>query len=86
MNEKLEGIEQKHDKEMKKVNTKKNDTKNRLNVELRERELYGIKLEQVQMNNKKLHLQKKFLEKQLEKDLREIQIELNKIEIDIQQD
>jgi hypothetical protein len=50
-----------------------------LNIEEKERELFGLKLEQVMLNNKKLMLQKKFLEKQLEKDLREIQLEMNKI-------
>ena len=38
------------------------------------------------INNKKLVLQKKFLEKQLEKDRREIHLEMNKIQIEIQQD
>lgn len=38
------------------------------------------------VNNKKLQLQKRFLEKQLEKDVREIHIEMNKIQIEIQQD
>ncbi len=37
-------------------------------------------------NNKKLALQKKFLEKQLDKDRREIHLEMNKIQIEIQQD
>jgi hypothetical protein len=31
------------------------------------------------VNNKKLMLQKKFLEKQLEKDIRELHLEMNKI-------
>ena len=31
-------------------------------------------------------LQKKFLEKQLEKDMRELNLEMNKIQIEIQQD
>ena len=35
------------------------------------------------INNRKLHLQKKFLEKQLEKDIREIHLEMNKIQIEI---
>ena len=48
--------------------------------------MYGLKLEQVMVNNKKLVLQKKFLEKQLEKDRREIHLEMNKIQIEIQQD
>lgn len=38
------------------------------------------------INNKKLMLQKKFLEKQLEKDIRELHLEMNKIQIEIQQD
>ena len=36
------------------------------------------------VNNKKLMLQKKFLEKQLEKDIRELHLEMNKIQIEIQ--
>lgn len=35
------------------------------------------------VNNKKLMLQKKFLEKQLEKDIRELHLEMNKIQIEI---
>ncbi len=53
-------------------------------MEEKERELYGLKLEQVLINNKKLMLQKKFLEKQLEKDMRELNLEMNKIQIEIQ--
>lgn len=45
-----------------------------------------MKLDQVLVNNKKLMLQKKFLEKQLEKDIRELHLEMNKIQIEIQQD
>jgi hypothetical protein len=86
LKETLEGIESRHDKKLRKVNIRKTETENKLSVEEKERELFGLKLEQVLMNNKKLQLQKKFLEKQLEKDLREIYIEMNKIEIDIQQD
>lgn len=52
----LQGIESKHDKKFKKVTAKKNETENKLNVEEKERELYGLKLEQVILNNKKLQL------------------------------
>ena len=55
-------------------------------MEEKERELFGLKLEQVLIHNKKLMLQKKFLEKQLEKDMRELNLEMNKIQIEIQQD
>ena len=64
----------------------KDEAQRKLNIEEKERELYGLKLEQVMVNNKKLVLQKKFLEKQLEKDRREIHLEMNKIQIEIQQD
>lgn len=63
LKETLEGIESRHDKKLKKVNIKKTETENKLSVEEKERELFGLKLEQVLMNNKKLQLQKKFLEK-----------------------
>jgi hypothetical protein len=45
------------------VKTKNEDTQKQLNIEQKERELYGLKLEQVLINNKKLLLQKKFLDK-----------------------
>lgn len=83
---KLRGIDSKHKQKLTKIGNKKEETQKRLNLEEKERELCGLKLEQVLANNKKLQLQKKFLEKQLEKDLREIHLEMNKIQIEIQQD
>ena len=86
LKEKLEMIDKKWEKKQTKVKTKNDDTQKQLNIEQKERELYGLKLEQVLINNKKLLLQKKFLDKQLEKDIRELQTEQNKIQIEIQHD
>ena len=83
---KLAQIQSRWEKKISKVEGKKEETQKRLNVEEKERELFGLKLEQVMVNNKKLMLQKKFLEKQLEKDIRELHLEMNKIQIEIQQD
>ena len=43
----------------------------------------ALKLDQVILNNRKLMLQKKFLEKQLAKDSAEVNLEMNKIQIEI---
>jgi len=86
LEQKLSHIDTKYAKKLTKMGTKKEDTQKKLNIEEKEREMFGLKLEQVMVNNKKLMLQKKFLEKQLEKDLREMHLEMNKIQIEIQQD
>lgn len=57
-----------------------------MNVEEKERELFGVKHDQLVVNIRKLMLQKKFLEKQLDKDSAEVQLEMNKIQIEIQQE
>ena len=46
----------------------------------------SLKLDYLLNNNRKLHLQKKFLEKTIEKDLRNLQTEMQKSEIDMQRD
>ena len=79
-------VDQRYVRKLTKETGKREVMQRKLNVEERERELYGLKLEQVLVNNKKLMLQKKFLEKQLEKDAREVQLEMNKIQIEIQQE
>lgn len=45
LKEALQGIESKHDRKLKKINVKKIETENKLNVEEKERELFGLKLE-----------------------------------------
>lgn len=80
---KLKHIDQKNDKKYNRLETKADETQKKLKLEEKERSYFGVKLEQVMINNKKLSLQKRFLEKQLEKDLREIQAEMTKIQIDI---
>jgi chromosome segregation ATPase len=45
LKEALQGIESKHDRKLKKINIKKIETENKLNVEEKERELFGLKLE-----------------------------------------
>ena len=45
-----------------------------------------LKLDYLLNNNKKLHLQKKFLEKTLDKDMKNLQTLMNKAEIESQRD
>ena len=46
----------------------------------------SLKLDYLLNNNKKLQLQKKFLEKTLDRDLKNLQTEMNKAQIDMQRD
>ena len=43
----------------------------------------SLKLDYLLNNNKKLHMQKKFLEKTLDRDLKNLQTLMNKAEIDM---
>jgi vancomycin resistance protein YoaR len=46
----------------------------------------SLKLDYLLNNNKKLQLQKKFLEKTLDRDLKNLQTEMNKAQIEMQRD
>lgn len=59
----LDVIEEKHKRANTRVQNRRDEAQRKLAIEEKERELYGLKLEQVMVNNKKLVLQKKFLEK-----------------------
>ena len=60
---KLQKIDLIHEKRINKIGNKQDDTRKKLAIEEKDKELFGLKLEQVMVNNKKLMLQKKFLEK-----------------------
>ena len=80
---KLANIESKNSKEISRITKRKENIQHDLSVEKKEHEMIGLKLNQVILNNRKLMLQKKFLEKQLEKDAAEVNLEMNKIQISI---
>jgi hypothetical protein len=61
-------------------------TQKRLNIEEQDRTMNSLKLDYLINNNKKLQLQKKFLEKNLDKDLKNLATEMRKAEIDMQRD
>ena len=67
------------DKRLNRSKTKREEIQQKLNIEEKERELFGVKHDQLVINIRKLMLQKKFLEKQLDKDSSEVQLEMNKI-------
>jgi len=52
----LQTIEGKYAKKLTKIGTKNEETQKKLNIEEKDKELYGLKLEQVRVNNKKLML------------------------------
>jgi len=82
----LREIGARHARKLSKVGGKKDETQKKLNIEEKERELFGLKLEQMLVNNKKLQLQKKFLERKLGEDLRELHLEMTKCDLEIQED
>jgi len=62
------------------------NTQKRLNIEEQERTMNSLKLDFLVNNNKKLQLQKRFLEKTLDKDLKNLATEMRRAEIDMQRD
>ena len=63
---------------MEHINSIRESTQKRLNIEEQERTMNSLKLDYLLNNNKKLQLQKKFLEKTLDRDLKNLQSEMNK--------
>lgn len=68
------------------MDTIRENTQKRLNIEEQERTMNSLKLDFLVNNNKKLQLQKRFLEKTLEKDLKNLATEMRRAEIDMQRD
>jgi hypothetical protein len=68
------------------INSIRESTQKRLNIEEQERTMNSLKLDYLLNNNKKLQLQKKFLEKTLDRDLKNLQTEMNKAQIEMQRD
>jgi hypothetical protein len=68
------------------INSIRENTQKRLNIEEQERTMNSLKLDYLLNNNKKLQLQKKFLEKTLDRDLKNLQTEMNKAQIEMQRD
>jgi len=52
----LKHIDQKNDKKYNRLETKADETQKKLKLEEKERSYFGVKLEQVMINNKKLAL------------------------------
>lgn len=71
---------------MEHINSIRENTQKRLNIEEQERTMNSLKLDYLMNNNKKLQLQKKFLEKTLDRDLKNLQTEMNKAQIEMQRD
>ena len=71
---------------MEHINSIRENTQKRLNIEEQERTMNSLKLDYLLNNNKKLQLQKKFLEKTLDRDLKNLQTEMNKAQIEMQRD
>ena len=71
---------------MEHINSIRESTQKRLNIEEQERTMNSLKLDYLLNNNKKLQLQKKFLEKTLDRDLKNLQTEMNKAQIEMQRD
>jgi hypothetical protein len=79
-------IDDSYSQRVEQINAIRETTQKRLNIEEQERTMNSLKLDYLLNNNKKLHLQKKFLEKTLDKDLKNLQTLMNKAEIDMQRD
>lgn len=86
MSEKLQGIDQDYGEKLSKVSQIRDMTQKRLNIEEKERTLNTIKLEYLINNFKKLQLQKKFLETTIDNDMKSLNNEMRKTEIELQKE
>lgn len=69
MSNRLKEIDQDYNQQLSKVDNIRDITQKRLNIEQKERTLLSLKLEYLINNYKKLDMQKRFLERTLEKDM-----------------
>ncbi len=79
-------IDQEHQSNLQHLDQQRDTTQKRLNIEEQERTMNQLKLDFLVNNNKKLQLQKRFLEKTLDKDLRDLGTEVRKAEIEMQRE
>ena len=86
LTDELKGIDHTYSDRLQQVDTIRENTQKRLNIEEQERTMNSLKLDYLVNNNKKLQLQKRFLEKTLEKDLKNLTTEMRRAEIDMQRD
>eukprot|EP00347_Sterkiella_histriomuscorum_P009856 403339614 len=82
----LQDIDKDHSQQLSKVDTIRDITQKRLNIEEKERSLNSLKLEYLINNYKKLQLQQRFLETTLEKDMKNLTQELRKAELEVQRE
>ena len=69
MSNRLKEIDQDYNQQLSKVDNIRDITQKRLNIEQKERTLNSLKLEYLINNYKKLEMQKRFLQRTLEKDM-----------------
>ena len=86
LSDELKGIDHTYSDRLQQVDTIRENTQKRLNIEEQEKTMNSLKLDFLVNNNKKLKLQKRFLEKTLEKDLKNLSTEMRRAEIDMQRD
>lgn len=70
--------------ELSQLDAVRETTQKRLNLEEQERTMNSLKLDYLVNNNRKLQLQKRFLEKSLENDLKTLKGEMRKTETEMQ--
>ncbi|CDW86114.1 UNKNOWN [Stylonychia lemnae] len=86
LSKRLKEIDQEYSYKLSKVDNVRDLTQKKLNIEEKERTFMNMKLEYMISNYRKMHMQKRFLEKSLEKDMKNLAQEMRKAETEIQRD